>query len=430
MRGPDAAGGKRVLLPKLAAVYLFFAHLALAGAFLVLALDPGPVWGFFYGPHQFAVVHLVTLGWITCSINAATIMVAPMALQMQLRATWVDGVVCGGVLLGVAGIVTHFWLESYTGVWSSALILLLAFGTLAWRVFAALSRAKSPLAIRLHVGCAYANLLLATVYGIVLALNKRAGFLEVPHLTTVFGHVHLAAVGWALMMVVGVGYRLLPMYLPAAPPARAAPWLSLVLLQGGVLGLSLAFLFDPAWRQPFAVAIAAGLGVFLLDVVRMKRNPRPPPAKLRRPDVGMLHALQSFLYLLLAAGVGMFLVFNEEWQTDWIMAYGVFGLVGFLAQIVVGISMRLLPMFSWKEAWTGSGFRELPPSPHEMPLRRAQVAAFVLWSAGTPLLAVGLGRSLTPCIAVAAWLLLCATLLAGLSSARVLRHALARSSAE
>ena len=57
------------LLPIL---YVALAHIALALAFAAVAADPRAVAGFFYHARMLAVVHLVTLGWITCSILGAT----------------------------------------------------------------------------------------------------------------------------------------------------------------------------------------------------------------------------------------------------------------------------------------------------------------------------------------------------------------------
>jgi predicted membrane-bound mannosyltransferase len=61
------------------------------------------------------------------------------------------------------------------------------------------------------------------------------------------------------------------------------------------------------------------------------------------------------------------------------MAYGVFGLVGFLAQIVVGMEGRLLPIFAWYWAYAHTGYKGSVPSQHEMPWRRGQEIAFALW---------------------------------------------------
>ena len=95
----------------------------MAAAFVVPAVAPESVAGFFYHPVMFAVVHLVALGWITTAILGATYIVAPLALRMPLPATWVDRAACATMLAGVAGVVAHFGMEEYSGVaWSGVLL--------------------------------------------------------------------------------------------------------------------------------------------------------------------------------------------------------------------------------------------------------------------------------------------------------------------
>ena len=371
--------------PILPLVYFGFGHLSLVLAFLIPALDPGSISGFFFHPKMFTVVHLVTLGWVTTSILGATYIVGPMALQMPLRSGWIDRAVCGAVLVGIAGVVAHFWLKEYSGIAWSGGLLALAFLVMAVRVIRALTKSKGPRAVRAHIGFAYGNLCLAAVLGTLLAINRSHTILPGSHLIDVYGHAHVAMVGWAVLMVIGMGYRLLPMYLPAAPPKGATVWLSAVLPEIGVLGLGVTFFYRPSLVPGFAMVLVAGLGAFFFNVVRMLREPRPPPVKLRRPDPGMLHALQALVYLFACVPIGLFLAFSKETQPSWIMVYGVCGLVGFLGQIVLGIGMRLLPMFAWLEAWAGKGYVELPTSPHEMPARPLQFLALGLWTVDVPL---------------------------------------------
>src|SRR4051812_40114378 len=60
----------RTQLPPRVLPVLYFAtaHAALALAAAAVALDPRGVSGFFYHARMLGIVHLVTLGWITCSI--------------------------------------------------------------------------------------------------------------------------------------------------------------------------------------------------------------------------------------------------------------------------------------------------------------------------------------------------------------------------
>jgi hypothetical protein len=267
------------------------------------------------------------------------------------------------------------------------------------------------------VGLAYGNLLLAAGLGIALAFQDKSR-----PLADVYAHAHLAVVGWATLMVVGVGYRLLPMFLPAAPPDGPLVWASAILIEAGVLGLALS-LWLGGTSAVFAPLVAAGIGAFLCNAARMLRNPRPAPKQLRRPDLGMLHALQALLYLVSCTGIGLFLAYADGPLPQLHMVYGVFGLLGFLGQIVIGIGMRLFPMFAWTQAWAASGHVTLPPNPHAMPLRPLQVAALLLWSAGVPTLAFGLWGSGHAVVSAGSWMLLGGALCAATNTARVLRVA-------
>ena len=105
------------------------------------------------------------------------------------------------------------------------------------------------------------------------------------------------------------------------------------------------------------------------------------------------------------------------------MAYGVFGLIGFLAQIVVGMEGRLLPIFAWYWAYANSGFKGPVVSQHEMPWRTGQDVVFVLWLFGIPALALGLASDVIPFVGAGAWCLFAATLLESFNAARILRYA-------
>ena len=98
--------------------------------------------------------------------------------------------------------------------------------------------------------CAMANMLGAAVLGIALGVNKGRPFLPVSQLDAVIAHAHLAGLGWGAMMVMGAGYRLLPMMLPSALPGGRGPIAATVLTETGVGLLVLARLGGQARARP------------------------------------------------------------------------------------------------------------------------------------------------------------------------------------
>ena len=373
-------------------LYFALAHLCFAAALAALAATPRSLAGFYYHPRMLAVVHLVTLGWISASILGAIYLIGPLAFRMPLPARRADYVAFAGFTVGVVGMSGHFWTDRPRGTAWAAGLVAAAMAHVAARGLAGLRTAPVPLEARLPMALALLNVLAAAALGVLVAVNRIAPVLRIAHLDAVLAHAHLAAIGWGTMMVVGAGYRILPMILPAAMPRGAAAYWSALLLEGGVAALVWSFLAGRG-RVVAAALVVAGVLAFVSRVVWMLRHRRPAPTELRRPDWGIGHALQAVACLLAACGLGLYLAVAQPSETTLALAsvYGVLGLVGFLSQIVVGVEGRVLPLFAWLWGFADRGHAELPPSLHAAPVRLLQATAFILWTAGVPLLAFGLG---------------------------------------
>jgi hypothetical protein len=409
-------------------LYFAAAHTALALAFAAVALDPRGAAGFFYHSRMLGIVHLVTLGWITASILGALYLVGPIAMRTVIPARWPDYLAFVFVLVGISGMVAHFWLDRPAGMAWSASTVALGIPIAGVHVVRRLWAAPLPLAVRAHVAVAFANVIGAAAMGMLIGFDKVYHFLGGFVLTNVFAHAHLAAIGWASMMVVGVAYRLLPMVLPSDVPAGARLWTTALLLEVGAVGLFVSLVLRAAIVPLFALAAVAGFAAFLTQVRWMVKRRRRPPPGLRLPDFAVMHAAAAFTWLAVACALGLWLAVAPPSPSALRVAtaYGVFGLLGFLAQIVVGMEGRLLPLFAWYWAFANSGFKGPVPSPHEMSWRGGQEIVFALWLGGVPALAIGLGFDAVPFVRGGAWMLLGAALIDAANAARILRYAFVR----
>ncbi|HWK08787.1 MAG TPA: hypothetical protein VNR64_01960 [Vicinamibacterales bacterium] len=418
----------RTLLPPrvLPLLYFALAHVALLVALAAVARNPHGVAGFFYHPRMLGIVHLVTLGWITASILGALYVVAPIALRLSLPARWPEYLAFVLLAVGVVGMVAHFWIEEYAGMaWSAGTAgsgILVA----GIRVLRRLPSSRIDLAVRAHIVLAFVNIAGAATMGVLLAFHKVHAFLPGYTLDNVFAHAHLAAIGWATMMVVGIGYRLLPMVLPAEMPRGRRIWMTACLLETGVAGLFVALLLrGRAAIALFAVIVVAGLATFLSVVATMLVNPRPRPQAIRTPDPAILHAAAALSWLAIACALGLWLAIAPLSSSTPAIAtaYGVAGLLGFLAQMIVAMKGRLLPMYAWYWASANAHHAGPVPSPHEMPWRPAQLVVVALWWGGVPALAFGLSAGSIGWIRGGAWTLLIATALDTVQSSYIVRHA-------
>jgi hypothetical protein len=275
--------------------------------------------------------------------------------------------------------------------------------------------------VKLHIVLACANFWMAASMGVLVAYDKVAHVLPGFVLANVFAHAHLAAIGWATMMVVGVAYRMLPMTFPSRVPAARTVYVSAILLEAGVLGLFGSLLVRSEWALLFGSFIVAGLVTFGVHVTWMLRRPRAKPASAPRVNFGVLHSASAAVWLIAAmiAGLVLLVTPSSPRMLHVAAAYGVFGLIGFLAQMVVAMEVRLVPMVTWFWAYARSGYQVEPPSPHAMRDRTLQALVFAAWTVGVPVLAGGMYTESAPLVAAGAWSLFVGVALAAIDNAVV-----------
>jgi hypothetical protein len=397
---------------RLPLLYYGLAHLALLAVCALLALVPRSIAGFYYHPKMVAMVHLVTLGWIGASILGSLYMLGPMTLGLLRRRGRVDTWVFWIFATGVLGMTTHFWIDEPRGmVWGAGLVLV-AFGWVGGRVLLGLPAARLPGGVKLHLALAFANLALAGGLGVLAGLDKFLPVLPGRTLSNVYAHAHLAALGWVLMLVMGVGYRLLPMLLPAAPPRDRWVGASAVTLEVGVLGLAAGLLGRGEWSLPFGALALGAAAILVTRFLWMLRHRRPPGPGLPRPDpaIGLIGA--AFASLVAAALLGGLLLLAPagEWKLAAATAYGLLGLLGFFGQLVAGAGLRLVPLW----AYLGSavtGATRLSPPPRELAARGLERWICRLWWPAVPALAVGLALEWIPLVRLGALTLAVAILL-------------------
>lgn len=422
---PSGPRHPRTALPpqQLPLLYFGFAHLCLLVAFGIVALDPRGVAGFYYHDRMLAVVHLITLGWITSSILGSLYIVAPIALRASLVSGRLDHGWFGCVAIGVTGMVTHFWISELRGMaWSASLVIIGLCGVAA-KISTALWHAPIHRAVKLHLGLAFLNFVAAATLGLLLGIDRSADVVPGYVMTNLFAHAHLAVLGWATMMVMGVGYRLLPMVVPAAMPSGPSLYLSAILVETGTLALFIGLLRGMA-PIAAAVTVVAGIAAFLAHAVWMLRRRRTPPPDATVPDYGAAHVGVGLGYLVVCCGVGLTLgvAAPSPWTLRLALAYGVFGLVGFVAQLILGLELRLIPILVWHTGFARSGYTVTGTTPLRMPDRRLQGLVFLLWQLGVPALAAGLFFTAVPFVAAAAWMLLVGAALATWNVIHVVRH--------
>jgi hypothetical protein len=221
--------------------------------------------------------------------------------------------------------------------------------------------------------------------GIVLLHNLHTGFIAAARVRVLAIHLHVAIVGWALIMIVGVSHRLLPMFLLAHGADTRWTRRSLVLLAAGVpvFGIGLALTSSViSWAG--AALLTGGLGCFLRQVHAFHaRRIR------RRLDPGLRYVAMATGFLTLSAPIGLLMLarpLNGRLAT----AYIVTGLLGGIVLYVTGFLYKIVPLLAWTVHYRGRMGQGPVPTVSDTYSRRVAHIQLALMATGVLLLLGGI----------------------------------------
>ena len=387
---PEQAGGRSpspaVIMPPYAlpAEHFFaaLAWLALGGVGLVW-IAPQLASGAYLTPRAVAVTHCFTLGWITTSIFGALYQVFPVALRVSARSIRLGHLTFwtlqAGVLSLVAG--TLWWNPNAMG--PGWLLVLLAVIALRLNVVARAKDAPRERILGRYVMAAVIGLVLALAV-IGLSIGAFAGWWSVDRMAVLAAHAHLAALGFATLMAIGVGSKLLPMFLFARSlPEWPIRWIG-PLVGGGVILLSAGALLG--WNEALlagGLAAAAGLSLYLGLVPLYFRRGR------RSPGPGISLAGAAHLFLLGAVILGLLLLLSPAAEPRVTAAYGLLGIVGWLSLFIAGVLHRVLPFLTWLARFSSAVGQPGNPKVDELTKPRVAWTAHGLLALGAAALGGG-----------------------------------------
>lgn len=390
------AGAPPMVLPveHFAAGLLFL----VCGAFGLVWVAPQLAGGFYLMPQVAGVTHLFTLGWLTTSIMGALYQLLPVVLSQPIRSVRLAHLTFALYASGLAAFVVGLLLPASGVMLAGATVF--ATGVVLFLVNAGRTLAVAPQrgVTWWALALALAFLFLTLVFGVTLAANLRWGFLGGGRLDALGTHLHVALAGWVLLVVIGVGQRLLPMFLLTHGVSDRLGRLAVVLVGSGAGALALLHHAPPLISRWLPLAlIAAGLASFLVQARQFfARRVRP------RLDAGMRLAAAGLVLL----GVGLVLapvVIAGIASARLAVAY-VLALVLGLSLFVAGHYYKIVPFLVWYHRFGPLAGRQPVPRVNELYGVRASNVAALLLALGAFGLVAGTGFGSAAAVRAAALL--------------------------
>jgi hypothetical protein len=363
-------------------LWLVGEHLAAAALYLLTGAV-GLVWiapdlanGLYLAPRVAGITHLFTLGWLTLTIFGALCQFVPVALGTPIRsarlAHWGFWLLVPGIGAFACGVATAATPILAGGVAVVTIGILLEAGNVA----ATLARARARDVTWAAIAIALQFLVAVLVFGAALADNLMRGAMAGARIRVLAVHLHLAIVGWALIAIVGVSRRMLPMFLLSHGDDGRWSRRALTLLAAGLPTLAVGLLAAlPVVVWVGTLLLAAGVIAFVWQTYRLYR------ARVRRPlDIGMRFVRAAMPFFLASAVTGPLVLGLGAAHTRLAVAYVVAGLLGGIVLFVTGILYKIIPLLTWTARFgRGMGRGPLPAAAdlYSTKVARAQLALHV-----------------------------------------------------
>jgi hypothetical protein len=307
---------------------------------LLAAWYGGAVFATRWNPATLAVVHLVTIGFLTMTMAGSLLQILPAVAGLPLRcpprlAAWTCPLLGAGGALLAAG-----FLSGRPLLFALAWVVLAgAFTLLLACLVPTLCQRAVPAVAHIVAGMRGAVAVLAVCIAAGLALaGWLAGGPAVPVPPLVDGHVALGFAGWAAPLVMAVGFQVIPMFQgtdPFAAAARRCVPLLFLALAAWVAGRWL----DAGWRTAAALAGAVVATAWALQACALLlRRARTRSAQ------GTAHWLLALASLVAAAWLFAWPGEPSDART---VAVGVCFLAGFAMTAVHGMLYRIVPFLVW-----------------------------------------------------------------------------------
>ncbi len=371
---------------------------ALLLAFATLLYRPDLLATYHYNQYIIAVTHLIVLGWICTIVMGALYQLVPVALETRLYSERLARWQFLFHLVGFTGMVWMFWTWNLKHVGHFGTVLVAGACLFAYNIFRTLWRVPRWNVIAAAVASAVVWLLLAVLAGLTIAAGKAsyssnlagpvgtlvgglksiAGFMaHFDAISAMHAHAHLGAVGVFLMLIVGISYKLVPMFtlsdIQSPWRTRASVWL----INAGLLLSFFTVLFRSQYKELGALTVTAGLALYGIEIRAILRA-----RKRRALDWGLRYFLTAISLLAPLSILAVVLSWPGLRLTQVTgqleNAYGFLAFAGLVTFAIMGMLYKIIPFLVWYGAYSRRIGLSKVPSLADLYSTRLQMAGY--WS--------------------------------------------------
>ena len=345
---------------RIVAKYFIAAIVSLVLMNFMLMINYNDVNGHHFQPKILSITHIATLGFITMIIFGAMFQLVPVVLEVKLFSTILAEIQFWIYTFGVIGLVYKFWyFGSELSFTLPAILLNIAMFIFAFNIIASMIKGKNWNITGTFLASSIFWLIVTAIAGILLAVNLDHPYIKINHLQYLKLHANVALIGWVTMVIMGVSFKLIPMFtLSHGYELTLAKW-AFVLINFGLLGINwiMHYVDTGIYNLIFGIAITVGLILYLIQIyIIFKKRVR------RKLDIGLKFSAVSFSMLGLSTLLGFsFLFIKYENITNLTLVYGFMIIVAYISTLIVGQMYKIVPFLVWYHKYSSKiGIEKVP----------------------------------------------------------------------
>lgn len=349
----------KVVLP-----FYGYAALSFLLATMLMLLDTSAFTGHFFHPQLLAITHIMALGWGTMIILGASHQLFPVLIEGKLYSNALAYLSFLFAAIGIPLLIYGFYVFNLGAIAQAGGVLInLSVVCYVTNIMMSISKSKQENVHAIFAFTAAMWLLLTTLLGLLLLYNFTHHLLPRDSLYYLSMHAHLGIIGWFLLTIMGVGSRLIPMFLISKYENKRLLWWIFGLINFGLIAFVVLF-FIGSERYLYPIA-SVGFGIVLFGFYNYQAYKNRIRKKVDAQLKTSLLSVASMAIPVIVL-IGIIISFTSQNNVKLVVLYGFTIFFGWITAIILGMTFKTLPFIIWNKVYHNIAGLGKTPNPKDL----------------------------------------------------------------
>ncbi|KXK42296.1 MAG: hypothetical protein UZ11_BCD004001399 [Bacteroidetes bacterium OLB11] len=348
-------------------IFMLLLHFFLGSLLLLIHSDIYDIKTHYFHPYTLTIVHTMALGWATMIIFGASHQLLPVLIEGKLDSNLLAYLTFGFTSIGIPFIAYAFynWQVGFPMKIGAVLINL---GVICYLVNIISSIYYSTKKRCTHV-VYFCGIYLAffqqRFFGLLLVFNFSYPLLPDNSLDYLTLHSHLGIIGWFLLLVIGVGSRLIPMFLISKYTNVKQLWIIFTLVNISLLSfIVLRILQFESVYYFISIFLSLLAIVFFVQYCLRAYKVRIRKSVDEQMKISLLSVLLMLAPLLVLLIVLLMIPVDKNYNMATLYGFCIF--FGWLTAIILGMTFKTLPFIVWNKVYRRISHAGKTPVPKDL----------------------------------------------------------------